>query len=65
MAPPLPIEQLRKLDNLLFLPRPGLHKAHAAGLGGAAVGSTLFGVPPRASSKNREEGGVLTLGGCC
>jgi hypothetical protein len=48
MAPPLPMVPC---------------KVHAIGLGGAAVGSLVWGVSQRNPSKNREGGGVLALGG--
>jgi hypothetical protein len=49
--------------QIMVLPLPiDLHKARTVGLGGAAVGSLLFGAPTQAPSK-KEEGGVLALGG--
>ena len=48
----------------MALPLPiGLGKACAIGLGGAAVGSLVWGANA-SPIKNKEEGGVLALGGC-
>jgi hypothetical protein len=49
MAPPLPM---------------GPYKARAIGLGGAAVGSPVWGTNTASPIKNKEEGGALALGGC-
>jgi len=48
MAPPLPMVPC---------------KARAIGLGGAAVGSPVWGAQTQPPSKNRERGGALALGG--
>jgi hypothetical protein len=48
MAPPFPM---------------GPYKVRATGLGGTAVGSPVWGTNAASPIKNREEGGVLALGG--